>query len=156
MKAHVAIPIAYSLFGVTWIMATDVIVEAIAPSVSALTLYQTAKGWFYVVMSSLLLYWLMRLNLQRRREQQAEREALYRKTVEGAHHILRNYLNQMQLVTLEAERCADFDAETLKIAHEASENATAALVQLEQLHRPTTESLHDVLYPPRGDAGGGR
>ncbi len=50
----------YLLLGVAWILFSDLLIEAVTSSPDAITRFQTIKGGLYVVVTSLLLYLLLR------------------------------------------------------------------------------------------------
>ncbi len=147
MRHYLPIPFVYLIAGIAWIVASDRAVEQIAPSLASVTYFQTVKGWLFVLASAALLFVLTRRAHLAHRAAEAERYALFHETVQGAHHILGNYLNQMQLVALEAERHPEFDAEVLRLAREATARAAAALSDLDALPAPTPSGVHSALYP---------
>lgn len=49
----------YFVLGSFWILLTDIIVESISTDVVSLTRLQTYKGWVYVMVTSLLLFYLV-------------------------------------------------------------------------------------------------
>lgn len=50
----------YLLFGITWIVLSDQAAVVLFREITLLTMVQTYKGWFFVAMSSLLIYLLVR------------------------------------------------------------------------------------------------
>ncbi len=93
-----------------------------------------------------MIFFLTRAAINRQQAHEAEKLSVFKKTVEGSHHILLNYLNQMQLVTLEAERSSDFDKSILAWAQEAADDASTALLRLDQVTVITSEEINAVLY----------
>jgi hypothetical protein len=146
LKPYWRVTLWYLAFGVAWIFFTDCLVGSVAQDVRALTGYQTLKGWFFVGLSALLIFQITRTAFRRHEAHEREKMRVYRKTVEGVHHILLNYLNQMQLMTMEAERCKDFDAGTVQLAREASDEAAAELKKLGELETITAEDIHATVY----------
>jgi hypothetical protein len=106
MKSYLRVTFTYMVFGVLWILASDRLVELVAGDLQDLAYFQTLKGITFVLLSALLICILTRRALPKLKEQQEEKDAVFRKTVEGSHHILLNYLNNMQLVTMEAAFCS--------------------------------------------------
>lgn len=153
MKPYWRLTLAYLAFGLAWIFLSDQLGVFLAGgNIQALTHLQTLKGWGFVAASALLIFCLTRRAFHSLEREQRERLAMFRKTVEGSHHILLNYLNQMQLVTMEAEKCATFDPATLGLAHEVSEEAAAALRRLGEAEILTSEHLHSILYPAKNES----
>ena len=68
----VLIAAVYLFIGGLWVLLTDRFAEAISKNTQTLTTISTYKGWFYVLVTGLLLYWLIHRNnssLQRDNEQ---------------------------------------------------------------------------------------
>lgn len=153
MKPYWQLTLAYLAFGLAWIFLSDQVGVSLAgDNVRALTHLQTIKGWGFVVASSLLIFVLTRQAFHSLEREQRERLAMFRKTIEGSHHILLNYLNQMQLVTMEAEKCECFDPAMLELAHEVSEEAASALRRLGDAEILTSEHLDAILYSAKNES----
>jgi len=64
-------------------------------------------------------------HMRRVREKEKEKNDIYFAMLHSSSHILNNFLNQMQLMKIEADRCQDFDRDVLdaydSIVDEASE-----------------------------------
>jgi len=54
----------YALFGFIWIYFSDRLLDDLADSSSALSVLQTYKGWFFIAITSLLLFFLIRRHVQ--------------------------------------------------------------------------------------------
>ncbi|WP_206753125.1 hypothetical protein [Lentimonas sp. CC4] len=104
------------------------------------------KGCFFITTTTALIWVLVRRHSRKLEAATREREQLYYKTVESAHHILLNYLNKMQFVTLEAERFEDFDRNILQVSVDATDDAAEALHRLSHLPKPSTMRVHKVAY----------
>ncbi|MBW8780698.1 MAG: hypothetical protein JF599_02255 [Verrucomicrobia bacterium] len=146
MKPYLPVVLAYTIFGALWIFLSDRLVAAEASDLAGVVFWQTMKGWLFIVLSSLLLLALTKRAFERQQRLEREKLMIFNKTVEGSYHILLNYLNQMQLVTMEAEQCAGFDARILELAHAASSEATAELMKLRDIQTVTAEHIHAVIY----------
>jgi hypothetical protein len=136
----------YLAFGIAWVFFSDSIVDRLTANLQSLSAIQTVKGWIFVAASTVLILFLSRRAYMRQISHERERIAIYRKTIEGAHHILRNYLNQMQIITLEAENCPDFDREALDVAKMVSEEAAAELGKLGGLECATEAEIDRAIY----------
>ncbi|MFA6288556.1 MAG: hypothetical protein WC661_14325 [Opitutaceae bacterium] len=153
MKPYLRVTLVYALFGVLWIFLSDRLVVILGNNLEGVTLLQTVKGWVFVVLSSLLLFVLTRRAFEAQRRAEREKLEVFDKTVEGSCHILLNYLNQMQLVMLEAEQCEKFDREILRLTNEASAEAIAELNKLGAIRTITADHIDSVVYEkirPRG------
>ena len=58
----------YLLLGALWILFSDMVVERIAPDPSALTTISIYKGWGFIIVTALLLYWLIQRHTAELRE----------------------------------------------------------------------------------------
>jgi hypothetical protein len=146
MKPYTKITLWYLGFGIAWIFFSDRILEHITTSVEYLSFLQTAKGWFYIFISGLLIFILTKRSYQQVLIKEEEKRSIFRGTVRGAYHILLNYLNQMQLLTLEAERSSDFDHKLLDLSKAISEETKEALQKLDNIDNITKEEIETAIY----------
>lgn len=146
MKPYLFIPLCYLAFGFAWILLTDHYYASKIHDVEVLTAYQNIKGYLFVGLSGLLLYFLTRWAYREMKRKDEATMQVFKRTVAGAHHILRNYLNQMQVVTLEAEEYRDFNRETLATAKEISREAEVELEHLAKLEEVSPEQVDSVIY----------
>lgn len=147
MKPYWRITFWYLAFGFSWVFFSDRYFEALTRNVEALTPLQTIKGWWFISVSGLLIFYLTKRAFDQHAAGEQERHAVFKNTVREAHRILLNYLNQMQLVTLEAEHCEKFDKETLRLARKISEEASGELMKLSRIDTITSENIHSALHP---------
>ena len=66
--------------------------------------------------------------------------------MQGVYHVVFNYMNNMQMVLMEAERCDEFSRETLELARTSATATAADLRKLQQLREITQEQIHAVFY----------
>ena len=95
MRDHAPLKIAlvYAAVGFLWITVSDRIVEWIAASPQQLVRLQTYKGWAYIVITTALVYGLMRLYA-------ANRAAAHRQTLR-ANKVIEASLRQKELLVRE-------------------------------------------------------
>jgi signal transduction histidine kinase len=74
MKFEYKISLIYLIVGSTWIIFSDNLLNSLTSNLSILTELQTYKGWFYVVITAILLFFLLKKHLQKLRH--AEQEAI--------------------------------------------------------------------------------
>ncbi|MEX1118423.1 MAG: hypothetical protein WEB60_06465 [Terrimicrobiaceae bacterium] len=141
MKPYWKITLWYLLFGVLWILITDTLLLMLSPDSAFLTMLQSLKGCLYVLISALFIKQITQRAFQKQEAQVKERHRVFLETVAASNHILRNYLNQMQLVTEEAESCHEFDKATVKLAHAISKDAEAQLYKLGELSNLSSEEI---------------
>ncbi len=60
VSAPLSIILTYIVLGGIWISVSDLLLEKLAGPIPELTILQTFKGWFFVIATALLLYWLIR------------------------------------------------------------------------------------------------
>jgi PAS domain S-box-containing protein len=70
LDVGIRIPLLYLIFGCLWILFSDELLESLVHNTEELTRFQSYKGWAYVLVSALLIYFLLRqyLRLQKRTE----------------------------------------------------------------------------------------
>lgn len=64
LKETLRIVLVYFIFSVLWILFSDALLEYFIDNVKMLTLIQTYKGLFFVTVTSLLLFVLIRRHMQ--------------------------------------------------------------------------------------------
>jgi len=79
----VRISLTYFVVGVLWILFSDNLLKLLFQDAHSLSIAQTYKGWFYVVVTSLLLYNLLRTNEAKEKNTQDTAEKKYQMLVEG-------------------------------------------------------------------------
>ena len=144
MKPYARITLAYLIFGIFWILVSDTLVFMTVDSSEELTRVQVLKGWLFVFLSSALIYYLTRQAFQHREKMRKQRRMLFLKTVSESYHVLLNFLNQMQLVILEAEKSKDFDQEVLEIARKVSAECSEKIRKLEKLDQDFDFDEQDI------------
>jgi hypothetical protein len=147
MKPYHSIVLTYLTFGAVWIITTDFYLHYHYDEPIAFTLSQVAKGILFVILSTLLIFVIAKRAFENHEAAKRERTQLFIETIHASNHILRNYLNQMQLVTLEAERCETFNPDTLKIAKDISAQAESELHKLSQIELVSPEKIAETTYP---------
>jgi PAS domain S-box-containing protein len=76
LEHPVRITLLYLLFGGLWIILSDQILYLFIFHDARETMYQTYKGWFFVLISGILLYFLLRMDLSgRKRAEEALRNS---------------------------------------------------------------------------------
>lgn len=93
------VTLLYALFGCLWIVFSDQLLEISSPDTASLSRMQTVKGWFYVIMTSLLLFVLVSRSL-------ATIEKL--NTVDPLTRLVRHYQFRNALEIMLTQRAAGF------------------------------------------------
>lgn len=146
MKPYEKLSLAYFILGVIWILTSDRLVGIFTSEPDVITEIQTLKGWFFVLISTLIVYVLSRRLFQQQDKAARERKEVFKSTVGGACHILLNYLNQMQLITLEAHGCPDFDKELLARAESISREVSEEMRKLAKLDIKEARDVEAFVY----------
>ena len=70
MKNRIAIKITmlYLALGFLWILFSDQFIYLTVKSADSITILQTYKGWFFVVITSVLLFYLIRKEIHKKEE----------------------------------------------------------------------------------------
>ena len=90
------ITLAYLIAGGLWILFSDTALHYFVTDDHILTNLQTFKGWFYVLLTAILFYWLLKrhLNKLRNAEQKArESEKLKTAFLQNMTHEIRTPMN---------------------------------------------------------------
>lgn len=114
MKPPLKVALFYFLFGFLWILLSDSLINGIFPDTALRAMAQTFKGWLYVVLTTVLLFILIRYYFQEVERKEREKRKVFTSTMRTVHHILNNFLSQMQLFKIEAEASERLDKESLK------------------------------------------
>ncbi|MFA9370093.1 MAG: ATP-binding protein [Labilibaculum antarcticum] len=96
LKFEYKILIAYLLVGGMWISFSDLLVQNIVSDPNYLTQVQTYKGWFYVLVTGILFYLLLKKHLIKiRNAEKKARESDYLKTafLQNISHEIRTPMN---------------------------------------------------------------
>ncbi|MHA7109471.1 sensor histidine kinase [Sunxiuqinia elliptica] len=77
------IAVAYFILGFLWILFSDYLLQFFIVDLNVLTKWQNYKGWFYIAVTALMLYWLIRRQMQRKNRLLDELEAARLKAEES-------------------------------------------------------------------------
>ena len=86
MKFEYKITLIYLILGLLWIIFSDRILSGMITDPELLSFFQSIKGSFYILLTSVLLFVLVRRNIQKHRlfeEKLKEREAVLRSVIEN-------------------------------------------------------------------------
>ena len=149
MKPYAKVTFYYLLFGFLWIALSDEVLKRLPLDQGALTGIQTCKGWFFVAISSVLIYLLARRFFISQNAKEQEKKDVYNTTLQGVYHIVFNYMNNMQFILRQAERHGSSDAETIALAKASSKDAAEALRKLQDISEISATKIDAVLYPAK-------
>jgi len=121
----------YACVGTIWILASDRVLAALVASPGTLTLLQTLKGWLYVVVTSVLVYVLVRASVTQIRGAQVARADSDQRL-----RIIQSEVAQLERVALVGETASILN-------HELKTPLSTILLNLRLIERD---------LQPRGDA----
>ena len=84
---------------------------------------------------------------QRRRKVEKEKVKVYRAMIFSAHHILNNFLHQMQVFKITAEHTPDFDPQILAMFDKIMEDASEQIQALSNVSEITEQSIKKSVAP---------
>lgn len=76
-----------------------------------------------------------------------EKKKIYMATIHGAHHIINNLLNQLQMVKIEADSHSEFDSNTREIIDAITNEASALMDDLSKVRNMDEEEIKKSIYP---------
>jgi len=87
MKNNIALKVTliYFLIGFLWILFSDQFIYLFSESSDSLTTMQTYKGWFFVSVTSVLLYFLIRMEISKKNKVESELVKAKQKAEESDH-----------------------------------------------------------------------
>ncbi|MBX3009682.1 MAG: hypothetical protein KF816_16785 [Melioribacteraceae bacterium] len=146
MKPYIKITLVYFLFGSLWIFFSDRILQLMADIPDTLTLLQTFKGWFYIIITSFLLFFMMRFNYEKKLSQEKEKIDLFYSTMRAVHHILNNFLNKMQFFKYAAEESGNFKEEVLAEYDRVIQEASQEIQKLSAINNITKDEIQKTVF----------
>ncbi len=72
-----SVALIYSVFGILWIVLSDRVLSFFVGNNAAYMKFQTIKGWFYIFITAILVYFLIKSRLRRIQEQLHKTEQAY-------------------------------------------------------------------------------
>jgi len=141
----------YAVFGLVWILFSDHVLEWLISDPHLLTHFQSLKGAAYVLLTSVLLYVLMRRDYARIVAQEAETRRIFTSTMRAVQHILNNFLQSMYLFKHEAEQSAGVRPEVLDLFDQVIVQASDEIAELSALEKPSEEEIARTVYQRSGE-----
>ncbi|MCX7874924.1 MAG: hypothetical protein N2321_02015 [Melioribacteraceae bacterium] len=146
MKPHYKITIIYFTISFAWIFFSDKLVDSLSLSTDKLTLLQTYKGWFFVFVTSILLFYLIRKAQNDLIKEEEKKYLLFKTTMKGVHHILNNFLNRMNLFKEIANESNAVDKKTIELFDKVIFETAEELKKLSDIDNPTDEKIKKAIY----------
>jgi len=149
MKPYKKITFLYFSFGVLWIFLSDRLLSLFAASSEALTSMQTYKGWFFIIITSILLYTLMRRMFYELKNEEEAKEKVFSTTMRAVHHILNNFLHKMMFIKYNAEESRSLGHETLELYEKVIGETSKQINELSCITHITPEEIERTVYPSK-------
>lgn len=101
-----------------------------------------------IPVSVLFLFSIAQLLVNRRYELvEAEKAKIYGAMLRSTHHVLNNFLNNMLLFKLTAERTPEFPKEVLQLFDQVITDAEAQIVSLGSIERINVKNIQESVAP---------
>ena len=133
IPVYYKVPLVYALFGGLWIVFSDRALAAMIDDPQLMTTVQTFKGAAYVLVTSLLIHLLIRIDYRAIEEKEREKQAFFLATIRSVHHILHNFLNQMMIFRHMAENGERVGPELVAQYDRSIEEAQREIAELSRL-----------------------
>ena len=97
--------------------------------------------WFKVLLFFVIVNFIV--NIERKR--QKEKKDIFGSMLYASNHILRNFLNQSQVIQVEAENTEDFDKKTIETYLECRDEAEEFLNKLAKIENIKGEEIYNAI-----------
>jgi PAS domain S-box-containing protein len=104
---------AYAVVGFAWVLFTDRILDRLVSDPGLYTRLQTSKGWLFVLLSTVLVYFLARMTLHKRDADERELRETVRQLREAHHAFDEKQREYERLFTANPQPMWIYDPETL-------------------------------------------
>lgn len=146
IKPYQRVALTYLVFGVAWIFFSDRVLETFAVSATTLTTLQTYKGWFFIITTSIMLYFLTRRMWYKIEDRELEKEAVFLSTMRAVQHILNNFLNKMLFFKLVAEEKQGLPEEIVEHYDSVIDETSKQIKRLSSIKEISPEEIEKVAY----------
>lgn len=148
MKSHFKITLIYFAVGVLWIFFSDRVLLVFASNSKYLTVLQTYKGWFFIIVTSMLLFFLIKRANNKIALRELEKQNLFATTMRAVHHILNNFLNKMMYFKEYARDSHALDEKTIDLFNDVILETSNNLKQLSEIKDVTDDKIENAVFNP--------
>lgn len=146
MKPYQKITLIYLIFGALWIFFSDKLIGLLAFDRESMTLFQTAKGWIYVLLTSAMLYCLIYNSYNDLIAKEQEKRNIYVITMRAVCHILNNFLNKMMYFKFEMDKHDDIDHKIVELHEKVIKETSIHIQKMGAISNITEEEIEKVAY----------
>lgn len=144
---HLRVPLLYAILSGIYIWISDTWLFAEAPAHEAVLRASLLKGFSFIAVTTLLLAVLLRFYTARLQRQQLRTEQVYRSSMIASQHLLRNFLNEAQIIRYTLEESDHPEAkEALQSIDDATDSLVAQLDELGRLKDVTSEKIRTITF----------
>ncbi len=137
--------VAFLIFLVSIIFEMDLF-EKVIGALESLERYEIDELVIPFIVFLLFAY-LDQSRSRRSREIEFEKIKIYKAMLSSAHHVLNNFLNQMQLFKIKAQNTPGFDAKVLSVYDQITKDASTQLEALGSITNIDEATIHESVKP---------
>ncbi len=146
MKPQCKITLTYFIISSLWIYFSDRIVQNFVFSSATISLIQTYKGWFFVTVTSILLFLMIKKANSELLKREQEKYELYKTTMRGVHHIVNNFLLKMNFFKEMVSEGNIINKETIESINNTIFETAEELKKLSDIENPSKEKIRKAVY----------
>lgn len=146
VRPQYKITLTYFFISSLWIYFSDRIVQQFNFSSATATLIQTFKGWFFVLVTSLLLFFMIQKAKRDLIKREKEKYKLYETTMRGVHHIVNNFLLKMNFFKEIVSESKAVNQEVIESINKTIFETAEELKKLSNIENPSDEKIRKAVY----------
>ncbi len=144
---YVGVPVGYLILSVLYLAVSDSLLLALTTDPEVLLYLSFSKGFIFVGLTAVLLFWMLRTYTLRVRHEEARAIEIYHSLIVSSNHLLRNFLNQTQIVQLELEiREQPLSDKASKLISAAIGTIVSQLDELTQIEEISAAAINEVAF----------
>ncbi len=147
MLPYVRVPLLYGVVSVIWIYCSDSAVRMMFDSPDAMTTVSMWKGWIFVVVTTGMLYALIRRDCVIHAEREKDKREFLEENIRAMNHITRNFLQKMTIFREYAERTEGFDKEVLQLYDTIIDDASVEIQRVSDIKKYDSTSIRHAIEP---------
>jgi hypothetical protein len=149
MKPYKKITLLYLIIGAAWIFFSDRFFSSLFPAAFYIGYIQTYKGWFFILATSSLLYFLIRRMYYRIQEREEDKRKIFIATMSAVHHILNNFLHKMMYLKYLRAENDQLSAEAQKQYDDVIMATSQQIIKLGEISNISPEEIEKTVFPEK-------